>query len=207
MVSAPKHAVEHSPASAPATAMARPVAHLSARVSAYLVDSVILLAFILLFFVVAGVELLIADSRTAGDPPDAAFYAFAAIVPGGSLLAWTAFNLALMRWRGQTVGMYVIGIQTVADDGTAPTARRALLRWFGLHPLLFHPFLLPVWLIFSFLIVSATPSRPALVVTLALVLLCLVAPAVSLLTALFDPERRALHDRLARTLVVHLAPP
>ena len=50
-------------------------------------------------------------------------------------------------------------------------------------------------------------SQLALVITLALALLCLVSPAVSLLTALIDPERRALHDRLARTLVVHLPQP
>ena len=207
MVSAPKHAVEGSTPAALATAMARPVAQLRARVTAYLVDSIILLAFILIFFVLGGLELLIADSRTDGDPSDAAFYAFVAISLGGSLLAWTAFNLALMRWRGQTTGMYVIGIKIVGEDAAALTTGRMLLRWFGLHPLLFHPFFLPVWLIFSFLVVSATLSQLALVITLALALLCLVSPAVSLLTALIDPERRALHDRLARTLVVHLPQP
>ena len=205
MVSASKHAVERATPAAPAGAVGRPVAHLSARVSAYFVDSIVLLAFILVFFVIAGLELLIADSRTAGDPSDAAYYAFAAIAIGGSLIAWSAFNLALMRWRGQTMGMYVIGIKTVGEDGTALTTGRTLLRWFGLHPLLFHPLLLPIWLILSYLIFAATPSRAALAITLVPVLLCLVAPAVSLSTALLDHERRALHDRLAHTLVVHIA--
>ena len=204
MVSASKHVVGGSTSAAAATATARPVAQLSARVSAYLVDSIILLVFILVFFVLAGLELLVADSRTGGDPPDAAFYAFAAIFLGGSLLAWTAFNLALMRWRGQTTGMYVVGIRMVGEDASALTMGRTLLRWFGLHPLLFHPFLLPVWLIFSLLIVSLTLSQLALVIILALALLCLVSPAVSLLTVLLDSERRALHDRLAHTLVVRL---
>ena len=204
MVSASKHAVERATPTAPAGAVGRPVAHLSARVSAYFVDSIVLLAFILVFFVIAGLQLLIADSRTAGDPSDAAFYAFAAIVLGGSLLAWSAFNLALMRWRGQTIGMYVIGIKTVDENGTALTTGRTLLRWFGLHPLLFHPLLLPIWLILSYLIFAATPSRAALAITLVPVLLCIVAPAVSLGTAFLDHERRALHDRLAHTLVIHI---
>ena len=204
MVSASKHAVERATPAAPAGAIGRSVAHLSARVSAYFVDSIVLFAFILVFFVIAGLQLLIADSRTAGDPSDAAFYAFAAIVLGGSLIAWSAFNLALMRWRGQTMGMYVIGIKTVSEDGTALTTGRTLLRWFGLHPLLFHPLLLPIWLILSYLIFAATPSRAALAITLVPVLLCLVAPVVSLSTALLDRERRALHDRLAHTLVVHI---
>ena len=204
MVSASKHAVERATPAAPAGAIGRSVAHLSARVSAYFVDSIVLLAFILVFFVIGGVQLLIAASRTAGDPSDAAFYAFAAIVLGGSLIAWSTFNLALMRWRGQTIGMYVIGIKTVGEDGTALTTGRTLLRWFGLHPLLFHPLLLPIWLILSYLIFAATPSRAALAITLVPVLLCLVAPVVSLSTALLDRERRALHDRLAPTLVIHI---
>ena len=142
--------------------------------------------------------------RGRGDPPDAAFYAFVAILLGGSRLSWTAVNLALMRWRGQTTGMYVIGIRVVGENGPLLTTGRTLLRWFGLHPLLFHPFLLPVWSISSLLVVSFTISQAVLVVTLALVLLCLVSPAASLLAMLLDSERRALHDRLARTFVVHL---
>ena len=205
MVSASKHAVERAGPAAPAGAASRSVAHLSARVSAYFVDSIVLLAFILVFFVIAALPLLIAMSRTAGDPSEAAFAAFAAIFLGGSLIAWSAFNLALMRWRGQTIGMYIIGIKTVSEDATALTTGRTLLRWFGLHPLLFHPLLLPIWLILSYLIFAATPSRAALAITLVPVLLCLVAPAVSLSTALLDHERRALHDRLAHTLVIHIA--
>ncbi|OGO51681.1 MAG: hypothetical protein A2148_09970 [Chloroflexi bacterium RBG_16_68_14] len=188
------------------TATARPVAHLNARISAYLVDSVVLLAFILVFFVIGGAVLLFSSDLGRGDPPDSAYYASIAIFLGGSLLSWTAFNLALMRWRGQTTGMYVIGIRTVGEDGPL-TPGRMLLRWFGLHPLLFHPFLLPIWAIFSLLVVSLTLSQVVLVVTLALVLLCLVSPAVSLLAMLLDAERRALHDRLAHTLVVHLEQP
>ena len=207
MISASKQVAEAPPASVSPKERAWPVARANARISAYLVDSVILLAFILASFVIAGAQILLRSDLGRGEPPDSAYYAFIAILLGGSLLTWTAFNLALMRWRGQTAGMYVVGIRTVSEDATALTTGRALIRWFALHPLLFHPFLLPLWAVFSLLVVSFTLSQVVLVVTLALALLCLVSPAASLLTVLLDAERRAPHDRLARTMVVHLEQP
>jgi uncharacterized RDD family membrane protein YckC len=168
---------------------------------------VILVAFILVFFVLAGAELLIAESRSDGDPPDSAYYAFVAIFLGGLLLSWTAANLALVAWRGQTAGMYVIGIKVVPNEGERLAIGALLVRWFGLHPLLFHPLLLPIWSLLSLLLVSLIVSQLVLVVTVALVLLCVVSPAANLVLLTTDPQRRALHDRLARTVVVHLDSP
>lgn len=178
---------------------------MNARISAYLIDTVVLLAFILVFFVIGGSILLFTSDFGEGDPPNWAYYAWVSVFVGGALLSWSVFNLAIMRWRGQSTGMYVVGIRTVSDRPM--TAGRHLLRWFGLHPLLFHPLLLPVWAIMSFMLVSLTLSKAVLAVTLALVLLCIAAPVAALITMLFDPERRALHDRLAGTHVVHLDEP
>ena len=191
-------------ASAPAP---RSIAHLNARVSAYLVDSVLLIAFILVFIVIGGSVLLLASDLGKGDPSDAAYYGSITVFLGGCIISWSAFNLALMRWRGQTAGMYVIGIGTVSVDGRGLTTRQTLLRWFALHPLLFHPFLLPIWAILSLLLVSYTLNAAVLVVTLALALLCLLSPAASLLTLSLGTDRRAPHDRLAGTFVVHLQQP
>ena len=47
----------------------------------------------------------------------------------------------------------------------------------------------------------------ALVIILALALACLVSPVASLVAMSLDPERRAPHDRLANTVVVHLEQP
>lgn len=184
--------------------MNRSIANVRARVTAYLADSIVFLAFLLVFFFLGGVQLLIADSRTDGDPSDAAFYAFIGIAVGGAIIAWSVFNLALMQWRGQTAGMFVIGIKAVAEDETPLTMRRTLLRWFGLHPLLYHPFLLPGWLVFALLVTFVTLSQAVLVITLGVALLCVVAPILSLVTALLDDERRTLHDRLAHTVVIQL---
>jgi uncharacterized RDD family membrane protein YckC len=207
MVSATEQVVQEPPTAVPSTATARPIAHVNARISAYLVDSIILFAFILVSFVIAGAQILFTSDLGEGDPPDAAYYAFVAILVGGSILAWSAFNVALMRWRGQTTGMYVIGIRTVGEDTRRLTAKRALFRWLAFHPLLFHPLLLPLWVIFSLLVVSLALPQIVLVIVLALAVLCLVSPIASLLAVLFDAERRAPHDRLARTLVVHLDQP
>ena len=202
-----KQAVAERPQATSSPAAAPPVAHLNARISAYLADSIILLAFILPFFVIGGAVLLFSSDLGSNDAPDAAFSAFLAILLGGPLLSWSAFNLALMRWRGQSMGMYIIGIRAVAEGGAPLATRTVLLRWFGLHPLLFHPFLLPIWAILAFYSVSITLSQIVFVITVALVLLCVVAPVASLLAMAVDSNRRALHDRLAGTLVVHIGQP
>ena len=87
-----------------------PVARVNARISAYLLDSLVLLVFILVFFIIGGAVLLFSSDLGGEDPPDSAYYAFIAIFLAGTILAWSAFNLALLRWRGQTAGMYVVGI-------------------------------------------------------------------------------------------------
>jgi len=50
-------------------------------------------------------------------------------------------------------------------------------------------------------------SPLGMVFAVALILLSVTALVVNLVTVLLDSERRALHDRLARTLVVHLNQP
>jgi uncharacterized RDD family membrane protein YckC len=204
MVSASKPADQATPV--PAAAI-RPVAKLNARISGYIVDSVILLAFVLVFFVIGGSILLFTSDLGSGEAPDWAYYAFLAVFLGGTLIVWSVFNVALLAWRAQTAGMYVVGVRTVLDDGSSLTSGRALLRWFGLHPLFFHPLLLPVWAMLSLLLVSLIVNQVAVIITVTLVLLCAVSPVAGLLAMIFDPERRGLHDRLSRTIVVHIDSP
>jgi len=204
MVSTSKQAVAGVTMAAPSATTAQPVARLNARIAAYLIDSIALLAVILAFFVISGAILLFTSDLGKNDPPDSAFDAFIAVLLGGPLLFWSALNVALVRLRGQSPGMYVVGIKTVPSDAPDISWRRSLLRWFGLHPLLFHPFVLPIWLVFVFYAVSSTLSQAVLIITVALALLLLAAPAIGLLLLVIDTDRRALHDRLARTLVVRV---
>jgi len=188
------------PADAPLATL--PAARLNARISAYLIDSAVLLGFILVFFIVAGLILLLNSDFGKKDAPDSAYYAFMAVLLGGTIIGWTLFNVALVAWRGQTVGKYIVGIRALSEDGAALSPARACLRWVVLHPLLFHPLLLPIWATFALFATFLTLSQAVLVITLAVLLLWIVSPIVAFVTVVLDPSRRALHDRLAGTIVV-----
>lgn len=187
--------------------LSQTTATLGARIAAYLIDSIVLLAVLLIFFVIGGAVLLFTSDLGKEDPPDAAFSAFIAILIGGPILFWSLLNLALTRWRAQTAGMYVAGIITTSDEGDVRAPRRVLLRWFGMHPTLYHPLFVPVWSLLAAYATSVTLSRSVLIVTLALVLLCLVVPIAGLAAMALDGERRGIHDRIARTRVVPVDAP
>ncbi len=202
MVSTPRPFSAEPALAEPARATSK-AARLGVRISAYLIDSVVLLGFILAFFALAGLVLLLASDLGREDPPDSAYYAFMSVFIGGTVIAWSAFNLVLVGWRGQTAGQYVAGLHVVSEDARPLSAGRLLVRWFGLHPLLFHPLLIPVWALFSAIAVSLTLNQAVLAITLGLVALCLVAPLAALVASALDRERRALHDRLAGTFVAY----
>ena len=189
---------------APPAAPGRPFARLNARISAYLVDSVVLLALILVFFVLAGAVLLLSAGES--DPSDTALVTTIVIFSGGSLITWTALNLGLMRWRGQTAGKYVVGIRIVSEEGSPPGLGRLAIRWFGLHPLLFHPLLLLPWTMLTLLSVDFA-FRGGIILVLGLAALAVLSPIVNAASLLLDSERRALHDRLAGTVAVHMEQP
>jgi hypothetical protein len=176
-------------------------ARIGVRALAYLIDSGALLGFVLAFFALAGLILWIASDLGKEDAPDAAYYAFIGVFIGGTLIAWSVFNLVLCWWRGQSVGQYIVGLSVVDVAGERPSGSKFVLRWLALHPLLFHPLLIPVWALFSALTVSLTLSDIVLGLTLGLVALCILAPAVALVSAAIDQEHRALHDRATSTMI------
>jgi uncharacterized RDD family membrane protein YckC len=198
----------HSISEAPAVEAARTESRatgLGPRFLAYLIDSAILLGFILSFFALAGLILLLSSDLGDSDASDEAYYAFMGVFIGGTTVAWSVFNLALSLWRQQSTGQYLIGLAVRPEPGSTITSRRSLLRWFALHPLLYHPLLIPIWALFAAIAVSLTLSQLVLALTLGLVALCIVAPVVSLVAVLTDRDGRALHDRIAGTVVIAIA--
>jgi uncharacterized RDD family membrane protein YckC len=181
-------------------------ARLEARLVAFVVDSVVLLSFIFVLLAVAGLQLLLTSDFGEEDPPDSSFNAVLGIVMAVIPL-WLTFNVALCRWRGQTVGKYVADIKIVREDGRPLGVGTSLVRFLLLHPLLFHPFLALLWLLTAAVTVSVTVSFAVLMVAAALAFLSLVAPFLAAGSVLLDGRRRALHDRLAGTTVVPTSSP
>lgn len=190
---------EESAAVVPTVGLKR--ARLEARLVAFLVDSVILLSFILVFMAIAGLQLLVTSKFGDVDPPDSSFWAVLAITVA-VVPFWAILNVGLYLWRGQSVGQYVAGIKVVRIDGTAPNLGGTVVRLLVLNPLLFHPFLAVLWALVAAIATSVTVSEVVLAATVTMVLLSLASPFVALAAATFDKERRALHDRVTGTVVV-----
>ena len=190
---------EEPAAAVPAESLKR--GRLEARVVAFLIDSVMLASFILVFGAIGLLQILLKSEFGEVDLPESSYWAFlaisAAVVP-----FWAAFNVWLYLWRGQSVGQYVAGLKVVRIDGAAPNLGGAVLRLLVLNPLLFHPFLAVPWALVAAFTTSVTVSLVVLVATVTVVILSLVSPFVALVTVAFDKERRALHDRVAGTVVV-----
>jgi uncharacterized RDD family membrane protein YckC len=176
-------------------------ARLEARLVAFMFDTIILLAFLAIFAIVAMFQLLARSSFGDADPPDSAYYAalgiIAAVVP-----FWLVFNLWLQSWRGQTVGKYIVGIRIARDDGGQPGVVRTFARLLLLDPVLFHPLLAIPWALLVVYGTMLTSNTMVLVATLTVLLLSVIAAPVALAAILSDGRRRALHDRIAGTLVV-----
>jgi uncharacterized RDD family membrane protein YckC len=178
------------------------VASVRARTGGYVVDMIILAAVALIMFVI-GFGILLASSDWAkNDPPNSAYYGALAIVGLGTPLVWSLMNLLLLATRSQTAGQYVAGIRLAREDGERLRLRSAAAWWFALNPALFSWPMACVTLLplAATAALALNKASTALVFTIAA--LCIVAPAIALVSALLDRENRTLYDRLAGTIVV-----
>lgn len=176
-------------------------AGLEARLVAFIFDTVILVAFLALFGMIAMFQLLVRGNFGDSEPPDSAFYAAIAIV-AAVIPFWLLFNVWLLSWRGQTVGKYIVGIRIARSNGGRLGGFRAFFRMFLLNPLLFHPLLTVPWALLVIFGTMSTQNSIVLFTTASVLVLSLLATPVALATVLADGKRRALHDRIVDTLVV-----
>lgn len=176
-------------------------AGLQARLIAFIFDTVILVAFLAFFGMIAMFQLLARGNFGDSEPPDSAFYAAIAIV-AAVIPVWLLFNVWLLSWRGQTVGKYIVGIRIARSDGGRLGGFRALFRMFLLNPLLFHPVLTVPWALLVIFGTMSTRNSIVLFTTATVLALSVLATPVALATVLADRQRRALHDRIVDTLVV-----
>jgi len=175
-------------------------ASLPARILAYILDSIGLFAFTMLFAALAGLNMLVrSDGGQEGITTADEWTSIAIFL--ASMPVWLLMMMVLGVRRAQTPGQYILGMRTVREDGGAPGAQRLLGYWLALHPLLYHPMFGGAWLLLAW---AALLSEAIFVFSLALAILCFLAPLAGLIFAVIDPQRRAIHDRLAGLKVVRL---
>jgi uncharacterized RDD family membrane protein YckC len=96
----------------------------------------------------------------------------------------------------------VAGLRLVREDGLALSQRDAATWWFCFNPLLFSWPTAAVTTLPFLLVVSLLLSRGTLAVFFVILTLCVASPVIALASAILDEQNRALHDRIAGTIVV-----
>jgi uncharacterized RDD family membrane protein YckC len=167
------------------------------RLVAFVLDLIVLFSVFALFFAVAFFQVLLRTDFGEKDTPDSATWTAVIILATYYFLFLPLYFIGLWAWRGQTVGQMAMVIKVVRRGGRPIGLARAAVRVGGLN-------FLP--LIFVVSLLAAGTSEDALVALIwVLAIVGLVLVAIQVLGCLmipFDRERRALHDRLADTLVV-----
>lgn len=188
----------------PPSTSGRPTpATLRARIGGYVVDMVILSAMIMVVGVLAGFFLLLStDFANDRDAQDSDMVIAAMTLLIGTAGGWTLLNLILLATRQQTGGQYVAGLKLARDDGRRLTWRDVALWWFCLNPLLFSWPVAGSAGVALLILTGLTAAEVFLFASLLVMTLCVVMPVVALVAALFDDRNRALHDRVAGTVVV-----
>jgi uncharacterized RDD family membrane protein YckC len=174
-----------------------------ARILAYLIDSVILFCFSIIFLVAASLVLFIDSDEGRDEITNGESWAVIGLLLA-NLPAWLLCNVLLTHKRGQTVGQYVMGLGIVAEDGSQPALGKLMTFWLALHPLVFHPIMSAVWLFLVWVLLAKTTNEVAVIVAASMALLCFVAPLAGLVFMLGDPQRRTIHDRLSGLRVQRL---
>lgn len=178
------------------------MASLRARGGGYVVDMVIFAAVAMIVVVLAGFILLLSTDFAEADPSDGDLYLFLGVIGLGAPLAWSALNLAVLCTRSQTGGQYVAGLRLADESGGTPSARSLAGWWFCLNPLLFSwPMALVAGLPLAGVLALVLDTWAVFAVALV-VLLCVLAPLIALVSAAIDAQNRALHDRVAGVIAV-----
>jgi uncharacterized RDD family membrane protein YckC len=175
-------------------------AGLGPRLAAYLLDSVVLAAFALIFAIAAGAIVFFSSDGGESNPSDEAFTALVIVVLL-AVPAWLIFIVALFWKRGQSIGQYLMGIEITRDDAKVPGNAQILAYTLCLHPLLFHPIMAGLWAYAAYQSLLQS-SLVLLIAGIMMAFLSLFGPLASLAFVLTDKRRRGIHDRLAGMRVI-----
>ena len=104
-----------------------PYAGLELRVVAFLLDTIVMVSFFMLFAAAGGLQTLLRSDFGDVDPPDSAFYVWVAFILAFIPFAVLYFAVLWSR-RGQTVGMMAVHIKVAGRDRYPLSFGRALAR-------------------------------------------------------------------------------
>jgi uncharacterized RDD family membrane protein YckC len=186
------------PGAAPAAPRQRPryrYASFELRVAASLLDLIVLFIIAGILVAIGSLIVLVSSDFERVDPSDTAINLFwgcvGAILPAALLYFFIGF-----AWKGQTIGQSVMQVMVIRSDGRRLGAIGAAARILGLL----------VYLLFIAAggVAAFALRETALYAGIAVIVAFLLI-ALSLFMAVFDSRRRALHDRIAGTVVIRLS--
>ena len=175
-------------------------AGLGSRLLAYLLDSVVLAVFALVFAIIAGAIVFISSDGGENNPSDEAFSALVIVILA-TMPAWLLFTVSMFWRRGQSIGQYLMGLEITRDEGGVPGNGQIVAYGLCLHPLIFHPIMAVIWAYATYQSVLHS-SLLLVIVGITMAMLCLLGPLASLVFAASDRRHRGIHDRLAGIRVI-----
>jgi len=169
-------------------------ASFESRLAAATLDVLVILIIAALLIFIGATAILISSDFERVDPSTTSINVFwtcvGAIVPAVLLYFFISF-----AWKGQTVGAAVMQIMIIRSDGRPLGVLGSVARVVG--------FLFYLLLLLAGGIVALV-FNDSLAIALGAVGIALALIFAGILWAVFDSQRRTLHDRLAGTIVVRL---
>jgi uncharacterized RDD family membrane protein YckC len=184
-----------SPAAKPKrTAAAYRYASFESRVAAASLDLLVLVIIASLLVTAGSMVVLISSDFERIEPSGTSINIFWMSV-GAIAPAWLLYFFVALTWKGQTIGASVMQIMVIRSDGKPLGVLGSIARIIGL---LLYGLFVAVGGLGAYAFRDSTPKAAAAIgVALLLVL-------AGIFWAIFDRHRRALHDRIAGTIVVHI---
>ena len=186
------------PGAAPAAPRERPryrYASFEARVAAAILDLIVLFIIAGLLVAIGSLVVLVSSNFERVDPSDTAINLFWGCV--GSILPATLLYLFVgFAWKGQTIGQSVMQLMVIRSDGRRLGAVGSAARILGML----------IYVLFAAIVaVAGFAFRDSALLAGAAVAVAFLLIALGLFSAAFDRRRRALHDRIAGTVVIRLS--
>ncbi len=102
-----------------------PYAGLSLRIVAFILDCIVILSFLFVFYSIAGAQVLL---RGGDDAPDSALYFLFLFPPAFTCAFSLMLFVFLWHWRGQSIGMMAVRIAVTDLGGGHLSYNQAVLR-------------------------------------------------------------------------------